>query len=118
MEELLKTTARIFIAQGTADQNISVTSFDVLYATLLACGKQVVACRVAGADHGFSFRNQPGREGWKEVFEDIRNWFMDPEHSNPSDRAYKQIKPESTEKNESLLTPARVAPIEAILPQC
>ncbi len=84
MEELLKTQARIFIAQGTADQNVSVTSFDVLYATLLARGKQVVARRITGADHGFSFRDQPGLYAWKAVFDDIRNWFLDTARPSPS----------------------------------
>jgi predicted esterase len=75
-EELLKTRARIFIAQGTADQNVSVTGFDVLYATLLARGRQVTARSVAGADHGFGFADQPSRDGWKEIFADVRNWFF------------------------------------------
>jgi dipeptidyl aminopeptidase/acylaminoacyl peptidase len=76
LEELLRTKARIFIAQGTADQNVSVTSFDVLYASLLVHGREVAARRITGADHGFGFADQPGRDGWKEIFEDIRNWFF------------------------------------------
>lgn len=76
LEELLRTKARIFIAQGTADQNVSVTSFDVLYASLLAHGREVAARRITGADHGFGFADQPGRDGWKEIFEDVRNWFF------------------------------------------
>ncbi len=75
-EELLKTQGRIFIAQGTADRNVSVTSFDVLYASLLAHGRQVTAYRVAGADHGFGFADQPSRDGWNEIFEHVRNWFF------------------------------------------
>jgi predicted esterase len=77
-DELLKTRARIFIAQGTADRNVSVTSFDVLYATLLAGGRQVTARRITGADHGFGFADQPRRDGWKEVFEEVRDWFVLP----------------------------------------
>ena len=76
LEELLKTRAQIFIAQGTADANGGVTSFDVLHASLLVRGKQVVAHRLEGGDHGFGFAGQPGRDGWKEIFEEIRDWFF------------------------------------------
>jgi hypothetical protein len=75
LDELLRTKARIFIAQGTADQNASVTSFDVLHASLIVRGRPVTARRIVGADHGFGFADQPGRDGWTEIFEDIRNWF-------------------------------------------
>lgn len=76
LEELLRTKARIFIAQGTANQNVSVAGFDVLYASLLARGREAAARRISGADHGFGFRDQPGRDGWKEIFEDVRKWFF------------------------------------------
>lgn len=76
LEELLGTKSRIFIAQGTADRNVSVAGFDVLYATLLAKGRDVIARRIAGADHAFQIAAQPGRDGWKEIFEDARNWFF------------------------------------------
>jgi len=77
LEELLKTHARIFIAQGTADRNVSVTGFDLLYAGLLAHRKPVTARLIAGADHGFGFADQRGRDGWTEIFEDVRNWFFE-----------------------------------------
>jgi|SRR5579864_2872590 len=76
LEELLRTRARIFIAQGTADQNVSVTAFDVLYAGLLAQDRDVTARRIAGADHGFGFANDPSRDGWNEIYLAVRNWFL------------------------------------------
>lgn len=76
LEELMKTQARMFIAQGTADANGGVTGFDVLHASLLVRGKQVVARRVEGGDHGFGFADQPNRDGWKEIFDEIRDWFF------------------------------------------
>jgi dienelactone hydrolase len=76
LEELLKTKARIFIAQGTADKNgKTVAGFDALFATLLAHGRPVTARLVQGADHGFGVADQPERDGWKEMFEEIRDWF-------------------------------------------
>jgi dipeptidyl aminopeptidase/acylaminoacyl peptidase len=76
MTELSRTKARIFLAHGTADRNVAVANFDVLYAHLLARGKDVTARRVEGADHGYRFADQPARDGWKEVFEEVRNWFL------------------------------------------
>lgn len=76
MEELSSTKARIFIAHGTADRKVAVTNFDVLYAHLLALGKDVIARRINGADHSFGFADQPNRFGWKEIFEEIRDWFF------------------------------------------
>jgi dienelactone hydrolase len=76
MEELLQTKARVFIAQGTADRNASVAGSDVLYATLLAKGRDVTLRRIAGADHAFQIADQPGRDGWRGIFEDARNWFL------------------------------------------
>ena len=77
LEELLHSKARIFIAQGTADQNVSVTGFDMLFATLLSKGRDVTSRRIAGADHGFGFEGQPGRDGWREIWEGVRDWFLD-----------------------------------------
>jgi dienelactone hydrolase len=77
LEELLKTKARIFIAQGTADKSgRTVAGFDVLFATLLAHGRPVTARLIEGADHGFGVADHPERDGWKEMFEEIRDWFF------------------------------------------
>ncbi|WP_321475106.1 alpha/beta fold hydrolase [uncultured Paludibaculum sp.] len=80
LEELLKTKAQIFIAQGTADmKGKRVPGFDALFATLLGHGKQVTARLVEGADHGFGIADQPNRDGWREMFEDVRDWFFQPD---------------------------------------
>ena len=76
MEELSRSKARIFIAHGTADRNVAVANFDLLYAHLLAQGKDVTAQRYEGADHGYRFADQPQRDGWREVFEAVRTWFF------------------------------------------
>jgi predicted esterase len=77
MQELSRAKARIFLAHGTADRNVSISSFDVMYAHLLARGKDVAAHRVEGADHGYQFSDQPERDGWKEIFEEVRDWFFE-----------------------------------------
>jgi len=76
MQELSRTKARIFLAHGTADRNVAVANFDVLYAHLLARGRDVTARRLEGADHGYRYADQPERDGWKEIFEAVRDWFF------------------------------------------
>lgn len=75
-EELSKTDARIFLARGTAEGPAAVQAFDVLYASLLSRGRNVSAKLVDGADHAFGFKGQPERDGWKEIYEDVRDWFF------------------------------------------
>jgi dipeptidyl aminopeptidase/acylaminoacyl peptidase len=76
MEELSRTKARIFLAHGSADRNVSVANFDLMYAELAKQRKDVTARRYEGADHGYRYAVDPKREGWKEVFEEVRNWFL------------------------------------------
>jgi Prolyl oligopeptidase family len=77
MEILSHAKARIFLAHGSADHDVAVANFDVMYAQLLAAGRDVTAHRYEGADHGYRFADQPGRDGWKEVFETVRDWFFE-----------------------------------------
>jgi len=76
MEALTRTTARIFLARGSADGSEAIINFDLVYTNLLANSKDVTARLVEGADHGFQFADQPQRDGWKEIFEAVRDWFF------------------------------------------
>jgi pimeloyl-ACP methyl ester carboxylesterase len=76
MELLPRTKARIFLARGSADGSEALINFDLVYANLLAKGKDVTAHLVEGADHGFQRTDQPERDGWKEIFEEVRDWFF------------------------------------------
>ena len=53
----MRTHARIFLAQGSADTSVAPASFDVLNAQLVAHGKAVKACLVPGGDHGYHRAN-------------------------------------------------------------
>jgi predicted esterase len=75
-EELSKSAARIFIAVGGADATHASQSFDVLYSTLLSKQKDVTAKVLDGADHSFQFRDQPGRDGYEEIYAAVRDWFF------------------------------------------
>jgi dienelactone hydrolase len=77
-DDLVNVDARIYLAQGTRDAAVPVTSFDVLFAELLARGKDVTAERIDGADHGFC---KPGEEsgppkGLQKVFGHVITWFF------------------------------------------
>jgi len=53
-EELLRTKAHIYLAQGTADTSQPPTGHDVLVAELRAHGRDVREERLEGADHAFA----------------------------------------------------------------
>jgi dipeptidyl aminopeptidase/acylaminoacyl peptidase len=80
MTELSRSNARIFIAQGTADDAVTVESFDALHAHLLSLGKDVTAGRIQGADHNFARASpQPDQpDGWRAVLDEIVIWYFAP----------------------------------------
>jgi dienelactone hydrolase len=85
LDELRRTSGRVFLAQGTADRNSLPQASDVLYADLLARGRDVTYFRKEGADHGFF---APGDEsadsGWLDVHRRLLEWFMEtPQASAP-----------------------------------
>lgn len=57
--ELLRSKAKIYLAQGTLDTASSVAGFDVLRAELVVRGRDVTAERIDGADHGFRPKDAP-----------------------------------------------------------
>lgn len=78
VEELGKTKARVFIAQGTADNAVDVSSFDLLQAQLLSRGRDVTAKRVDGADHSFNRTGADGKriDGWTEIWSEVLGWYL------------------------------------------
>jgi len=77
LEFAVASEAEIYLAQGTADGECAVEGFQLLHAQLVERGRNVVAERVEGADHGFAFRGQPDRNGWKEQMSRMLTWFFD-----------------------------------------
>src|SRR5262245_50062915 len=75
-EELLRTKARVYLAQGTADTSVSVRAHDVLVAELKARGRDVTAERIEGADHGFRKPDDPkgSADGMRSVFARVIEW--------------------------------------------
>ncbi|MFN8005184.1 MAG: alpha/beta fold hydrolase [Acidobacteriota bacterium] len=77
-EELLKSRAKIYLAQGTQDKAVVVTGFDVLRAQLVTKGRDVRVERIAGGDHGFA-RNGEDRDALRRVLSNVVNWFFETE---------------------------------------
>jgi dipeptidyl aminopeptidase/acylaminoacyl peptidase len=78
-EEVLRSKAKIYLAQGTEDTSVMVAAHDVVVAELRARGRDVTAERVEGADHGFRLKNAaqggPPKE-MQEMFGRILAWFL------------------------------------------
>jgi dipeptidyl aminopeptidase/acylaminoacyl peptidase len=77
-DDLLRCQARVYLAHGTNDDKVPVASFDVLYAELLARGRDVSAERIEGADHGLRRDGQSGAEGMRDVTGRVLAWFLGP----------------------------------------
>jgi erythromycin esterase len=77
VEGLLASRALVFAAHGSLDQAVPVASFEVLRAELLGRGRDVVALRLEGRDHGFRKpENAPGDvSGLQDVFGRVIVWF-------------------------------------------
>ena len=59
LEDLQRTKARVFIAHGTMDTSVPVTSSDWLFAELRARGRDVRYERIENADHGLRRPDEP-----------------------------------------------------------
>jgi dienelactone hydrolase len=75
-EELRKSKARVFIAQGTADQAVPAITAEVLHASLLAQGRDVTYLKLDGADHTFAMPGDQTGAGMLSVFERMLDWFL------------------------------------------
>jgi pimeloyl-ACP methyl ester carboxylesterase len=77
-EELLRTKAKVYLAQGTADATIPVKAHDVLVAELRARGRDVTAERIEGADHGFRTAETPegSPAGMQALLGRLLEWFV------------------------------------------
>lgn len=77
LEELPKTNARVFLAQGSLDGPDPEGDLDVVLATAASKGKDVTRALVVGADHGFAFPKEPQRDGWSQIQRRVLAWFFE-----------------------------------------
>ncbi len=76
--ELLKSKARVYLAAGTLDASVPPAGHDVLVAELRAAGRDLVAERIEGADHGFRKEGeaQGSPEGMQALFGRVIDWLL------------------------------------------
>lgn len=76
---LKKSKAKIYLAHGTLDTSSHIGELDVLRAELAAIGREFVAERIDGVDHGYGKPNPPPGppQGLQELFTRILAWFFD-----------------------------------------
>lgn len=73
VESLLKTKAKLFLANGTEDTSVPIESFDLLVAEMIRHGRtNATMRRYPGSDHGLS---HPGAHGpLQDVLDDVLKW--------------------------------------------
>jgi predicted esterase len=75
-ESLARTSARIYAAHGTADQNNSIQGFDFMCSGLKMLGKDIIIERIEGGDHAFHIAGAKEREGFRPVLSKVVDWFL------------------------------------------
>jgi pimeloyl-ACP methyl ester carboxylesterase len=75
--ELLKTKARIFLAQGGRDTSVPPSGHDVLVAELRTANRDLTAERLEDADHSFNKPDHPQNSppGIQALFGRVVDWF-------------------------------------------
>ncbi len=77
IEECLKSTAKLYLAHGSADEQNFIAGFDMMRAELAAKGRSAVFERLEGAGHSMDLPSQVAPEGLLAVFERLARWFLD-----------------------------------------
>jgi len=76
IEQLSTFGGKVYIAQGTDDSAVDVSSADALYSQLLSRGKTVTYDRIPGANHGFSQAEDKTMQGWPAAMKRLLDWFL------------------------------------------
>lgn len=76
-----RSKARIYLLSGMADTNVPTLSTEVLYASLLAEGRDIVFRRLPDADHMLyptkgKFNSAEAIKGVEREYEAIRDWYL------------------------------------------
>jgi pimeloyl-ACP methyl ester carboxylesterase len=72
---LLRSTARIYLAFGTADASVPALSQELTVARLLSAGRDVTVRRIPDAGHGLSSPGQPGMTEIDKEYRQALDWF-------------------------------------------
>jgi len=101
INELLRSHAIVYAAQGTADVNVAPKAHDVLVAELRARGRDVTSDKIEGADHGFNTPDMPrgAPTGMKAMFGKILDWFLSGYKVSSNSPPMKEILPAPASRN-------------------
>jgi pimeloyl-ACP methyl ester carboxylesterase len=78
LEELRRSSARIFLAHGTADDTVPIESFDMMCAELHRDGRDITIERIEGADHRLCRPDEMQEVAITRIFERVIDWFVTP----------------------------------------
>lgn len=76
-EECLESSAQLYLAHGSADEQNPVAGFDMMRAELVAKGRSAVFARLDGAGHSLNLPSQPAPEGLVSVLDELAKWFVE-----------------------------------------
>lgn len=80
VNELLRSRAKLYLAQGTEDKSSHISELDVLHAELAAHGREAQIERIIGVDHGYRpvGKDQPPGppKEMMALFERVLTWFL------------------------------------------
>jgi enterochelin esterase-like enzyme/pimeloyl-ACP methyl ester carboxylesterase len=80
VDELKRSQARIYLAQGTLDKSSHISELDIVRAELAVHGRDVVVERIIGADHGYRPAGQERAPGPPTEFQAllgrVLEWFL------------------------------------------
>ena len=76
IEESLRSSARLYLVHGSADEQNSIGGFDMMRAELAAKRRSAVFERLEGAGHSMDIPSQSAPDGLLAVFDRLASWFL------------------------------------------
>lgn len=86
LDGLLRTKAKVFLSQGTADTAVALSGFDMARAELVARSPAVTAERLTGIDHSYNKTGTPAGgppDGMRAARKRVVDWFADDAKAAP-----------------------------------
>lgn len=75
LDKLNDYNGKIYIVQGLEDRKVHPESAKILYVCLRSKFRNATLKLIPEANHSFSMKNEPQKDGWQMVIEEITHWF-------------------------------------------